>query len=436
MHSGSLFKILEILLMKIPDYIPAWHGQTNVVTRTMSMLGAPVLALAAKSRADGDIHLAGLESILIVRLDEIGDVVLTTPFIRELRRNAPLAWITLVVNPKVANLVEDCPYVDEILTFDPRAERPALLRLSARALRMARKSLWRRRFDLAVVPRFDVDHFHATFLGYFSGAANRVAYSERVSSVKHRLNTGYDRLLTRAIDGAEGEHEVLRNLNVLSFLGGIVRDDRLELWLRDTDRSYADLVVKSRGVRDGEFLVAFAPGAADPKRRWSPDRLVELGRHVLTDLSSHLVVVGGPGEQDLGSLLEDKLGSSVINLTGRSSLRETAAILGRCGLTVTSDSGPMHLAAAAGSAVVEISCHPRTAAPDHCNSPVRFRPWGVPSVVLQPEKPLPPCVDACEAKTAHCILGVTVEQVCEAIDTLTSKCSIAPKSKAAATHAN
>lgn len=422
--------------MRILDHLPAWPGQTNFVTRTMSVLGAPVLALAAKSRADGDIDLAGLKSILIVRLDQIGDVVLTTPFIRELRRNAPQAWITLVVNPKVANLVEDCPYVDEILTFNSRAERPALLRLTSRALLMASKSLWRRRFDLAVVPRFDVDHFHATFLGYFSGAANRVGYSEGISAVKQRLNAGYDRLLTRAIDGAAGEHEVLRNLNVLSFLGGVVGDDRLELWLREADRSHADLILKSRGVRDGEFLVAFAPGAADPKRRWSPDRLVELGRHVLRELSSHLVVVGGPGEQDLGSLLEDKLGSSVINLTGRRSLRETAAILERCSLTVASDSGPMHLAAAAGSAVVEISCHPRTAAPDHCNSPIRFRPWRVASVVLQPEKPAPPCVDACEAKAAHCVLGVTVEQVCEAIDTLTAKCSVVPKSKAATAHAN
>ncbi len=59
--------------------------------------------------------------MLVIRLDEIGDVVLTTPLLRELRRNLPRAWITLVVKKQVYNLVVNCPYVNEVLSFDWQA---------------------------------------------------------------------------------------------------------------------------------------------------------------------------------------------------------------------------------------------------------------------------------------------------------------------------
>src|SRR5208337_5093831 len=96
-------------------------------------------------------------------------------------------------------------------------------------------------------------------------------------------------------------------------------------------------------------------------------------------------------------------------------LRETAAVLERCQLAVTADSGPMHLAAAAGSAVVEISCHPRAGDAEHYNSPVRLHPWGVPYAVVQPEHAADGCRDSCESTEPHCILEIQPDQVLEAV---------------------
>ena len=78
--------------------------------------------------------------------------------------------------------------------------------------------------------------------------------------------------------------------------------------------------------------------------------------------------------------------------------------------------GPMHLAAAVGTPVVEISCHPLHGSVVHHNSPKRFGPFGVPHIVLQPEKPLPPCSDGCTATQAHCILNVSVMHVRKAVE--------------------
>ena len=80
------------------------------------------------------VLLDQIRSVLLLRLDEIGDVVLTTPLLRELRRNMPHAWITLVVKPGVLNLVELCPHVNEILTFDSRRQDEGSRPTHSRAL--------------------------------------------------------------------------------------------------------------------------------------------------------------------------------------------------------------------------------------------------------------------------------------------------------------
>ena len=378
-------------------------------------VGRPLYFLAGR-RAHKEISLKSARAILVVRLGEIGDTVLATPFLRELRRNAPGAWITLVVKPEVLNLVELCPYVNEIVTFDCRAlGRAGILKRHARALHLASTRLWRRRFDLALLPRWDVDYYHATYLTYFSGAARRVGYSEHVFQPKQQLNAGLDRLLTDVIDHRGAKHEVERNLDVLRFLGASVSDDHLEIWLDEEDRSFARRVCADEGIGPHDLVIALAPGAGALKRCWPVERFVELGRVLVREYDARLVVVGGPEDRHLGRELESGLGPAVLDLAGRTSLRETAAVLERCQLAVTNDSAPMHLAAAAGSSVVEISCHPRAADIEHYNSPVRLHPWGVPYAVLQPEHAADGCRDSCESSEPHCILEIQPDRVLEAV---------------------
>jgi heptosyltransferase-2 len=374
-------------------------------------VGRPLYFLAGR-RADKEISLKSVRAILVVRLDEIGDVVLTTPFLRELRRNAPAAWITLVVKPEVFNLVELCPYVNEVVTFDWRVSgRGWRLKRHSRALYLAATRLWRRRFDLALLARWGPDYYHWTYLAYFSGASRRVGYSERVLQRKQQLDAGPHRLLTDVIDHRGAKHEVERNLEVLRFLGANVPDDRLEIWLDKEDRSFARRVCAGEGIGPHDLVIALAPGAGAVKRCWPIERFAELGRLLVREYDARLAVVGGPEDRHLGGQLQSGLGPAVLNLTGRTTLRQTAAVLERCQLAVTTDSGPMHLAAAAGRAVVEISCHPRGGDAEHYNSPLLFHPWGVPHVVVQPEHATHPCRDSCESREPHCILGVETGEV-------------------------
>jgi heptosyltransferase-2 len=375
-------------------------------------VGSPLYFLAG-TRPDKEASLKSARAILVVCPDEIGNVVLATPFLRELRRNAPGGWITLAVKPEVLNLVELCPYVNEIVTFDWRVSgRAGTLKRHARALHLAATRLWRRRFDLAILPRWDADHYHSTYLIYFSGASRRVSYSEHVLQRKQQINAGFDGMLTDALPDTSAIHEVEQYLEVLRFLGAEANDERLELWLDPEDRLLARQLLAQHGIAREDGVIALAPGASAPRKCWPVERFVELGRILARECDARFVTVGGPQDWHLGLRLETELGSRrVLNLAGRTTLRQTAAVLERCCLTVSNDSGPMHLAAAVGRPVVEIAWHPCGGSPAEPDSPARFHPWGVPHVVVQPERATDGCRDSCVSSEPHCILGVETSTV-------------------------
>lgn len=380
-------------------------------------LGEPFFWILGLDRNRHDANLSQVNQVLVVRVENgIGDMVMTTPFLRELRRNLPGAWITLLVEPQIYNMGELCPYVNETLAFDWKVfGRYENLRRHGRALRLACKHLWSRHFDLAILPRWDFDYCHGTFVAYFSGAPLRLAYSENVNENKARMNAGFNRLYTHVLDDNSVKHEVERNLDIIRFIDGTVQEDQLEMWLGSEDEAFAGQVLASHEVCAGDLLIAFGVGAGEPKRMWPITCFAELGEWLQREYHARILLVGGKGEEKVGEELRRQLGDTVIDVVGRSTLRQTSSLLKGSHLYVGNDSGPMHLAAAAGVPVVEISCHPLDGSALHPNSPKRFRPWGVPHHVIQPEKALAPCSEACMSVEAHCILGIRVERVKEAV---------------------
>jgi ADP-heptose:LPS heptosyltransferase len=397
----------------------------QLLSRSVAALASPSVSavwIRALMRIRGLVtihvrtHAEEVRSILIIRPDAIGDVVMTGPFLRELRRAYPKAKISLILGPHTANLVETCPHIDRVLTNRVLTNRlPPLTRwwhpMSRRfvALSFARRHLWPARYDMAVVPRWGDDVYDASILALLSGAPCRVGYS----AWRPTKNGAYDRFYTLVVDDRSVRHEVERNLHLLSELRMDVRDDALELWLSDEDERVASQALASTGA---EALVALSPGAGSPRRIWSIQRYVEVG-HWLVDRGARLVVVGGPGDEGWGEELR-RIGGGVIDLTNRTTVRETAAVLARCSLFCGSDSGPMHLAAAVGVPIVEVSCHPVSGDDLHPNSPKRFGPWGVPNRVVQPETPKDDCAAGCRFEVPHCILNIRVDSVIAAIESL------------------
>jgi ADP-heptose:LPS heptosyltransferase len=280
-------------------------------------------------------------------------------------------------------------------------------------LRLSRRHLRPRRFDLALLPRWDVDFYHSAYVAYFSGAGCRIGYSECVTPFKRAMNRDFDLLLTRTLDDCKCRHEAERNLDLLRAAGAAVEDSQTELWLSDEDRDSTRKALSSRGLAPEDLLIGLGLGAGEEKRIWPLPRFIELARNLQREYGARFVAVGGPEDRDRGSRFAMELGADAISLAGELTLRQTAALFENTQLAITNDSGPMHLAAAAGAAVVEISCHPSSGDLNHRNSPMRFHPWTKEYAVAQPVEMSEPCTSGCESRDAHCILGVSVGMVQE-----------------------
>jgi len=372
-----------------------------------------VHSLRISDRISGD-NISDRRNILVVRLDEIGDVVLTIPFLRELRKNLPNSIITLVVKNNTYNLVQHCPYVDAIVPFGrPVSGIIDIFYNMANAVRIGNFLRRRRHYDLAISPRWDSDLYGAGLLVYCSGAKIRVGYSEKETGKKRRYNKWFDHLFTHVIQDGSVRHEVEHNLQVIHYLGGTVDDSRLECWVGDEDRTFADEVFVNAA---NNTRIAFSPGARHRRRMWPLDNFIAAASWCKDNTDARILVIGGAQDRTNCELFATKIGDNVINLAGKATLRQTAAVLGRCDLLVSNDSGPVHIAASMGIPVVVISCHPVSGEKAHMHSPARFGPWNISATVLQPAKAMPPCAETCSAQDAHCIRTISVEAVCAAIE--------------------
>ena len=384
------------------------------------LAGEPILRISGR-RKKTQLDLQQLRRVLIVQLDEIGDVVMTTPLLREARRNLPNSKISLLVTSTTFNLVECCPYVDEVLDFGQiRSGGVNAIKAPLKSLRAARRQLWKRQFDLAIVPRWDEDVHQAIFAAYFSGSTFRLGYSERVNERKALLNKGYDRLLSHPILDRSIQHEVDHDLGVLTLLDADIQSHDLELWTTSLDEQRAIEIVAEASTERSKIRVAFCPGAAAANRMWPIAGYLELGKRLQKEYGAHIFVIGGPSDTQLGKTICSSIGEGVTDLTGRTTLRETYALLKRCHLYIGSDTGPMHIAAAAQIPVIEISCHPKDGRTDSVNAPERVGPRTPVRVILQPESAMPQCSDECIGKMPHCITQITVKDVYFAVRSVLS----------------
>lgn len=297
--------------------------------------------------------------MVVVANEDVGDLVLRTPVFRGLRASLPRRRILLMTTPAGAALLEGSRWFDRVVTV-PGGRSPARVREFTGELFSAASP------DLAIVPRFDADPRHGALLALWSGAPWRVGYGARTTEARRVRNAGVDALLTQVVDGGGVRHEVERGLDVLAALPlPVEQDARLEL-------------PGDAAVLDGPPPIALGLGSG--RRAWPAERFREVAA---------------------------RFGAPVVELDPSMPPREALALLRSCRAYLGAGSELAHLAAAAGIPAVVVSCHPPGGSPDSADAPERFRPWGVPARVVQPDEPAgAECASACVHTEAHCILRV------------------------------
>lgn len=369
------------------------------------------------------VPLAQVKRIVICRVDVIGDMVLLSPFVRELRKNFPAAHIALVVQPVAESLYKHCPYIDELIVAEvPAPSAFYHLRLHSYLWRFAMKELLPRRFDLAFAPNWaemSVGSF-GRYLAYYSQAPIRIGFRERE---KKNGKLGFDNFFTELVDLEPLQHEVDKNLALLKHLHLRVEDESLEIALPpESEQELSAILAANANGYAGDY-VAMAPFSRNRLKEWPAQRFLEVAAYLFRQYGIKTVILGGKEDNMyVGNFLKEANAEGqdfIINLCGKTTLTQTAVALRRSLLFFGNDTGTMHIAAAVKTPVVALfgsSClH-------------RYAPRGE-AVVIQADLPCAPCRQAqhpiycgkCIYAKPECMYSITVEQVREALDSSLSK---------------
>jgi heptosyltransferase-2 len=287
--------------------------------------------------------------ILIRGVNWIGDAVITMPSIRAVRRAFPEAHISLLVHPWVADIFKENPYINDIILYDESFNG------IAGKFRLAKK-LRRQKFDIAILLQ---NAFDAALIARLAGIPERVGYS--------RDFRGF--LLTKAIPATKdtlSRHQVYYYLNLLKSMGIDAKETHPYIYLTDDERQWARNCLTVRAIHESPLhhpptpnpqpLIGINPGAAyGSAKRWLPERFAELISRIINELNGRVIIFGSKSEVGIvdeilsfvGAIHEFPLQHThILNMAGKTNLRELAALTAECDAFITNDSGPMHIASA------------------------------------------------------------------------------------------
>ena len=356
-------------------------------------------------------------AILVLRAEAIGDMVVTTPFLRELRRNYPKHHITLVCSPAVYNLVELCPYVDEILTYRKQFSRHKYITNLKQAFSFARKYLQQRNYEMAIVPAYaSPDAYAEAWMAYFAGIRKRIGYAEQTDAYKHEYYRGsIDIYFTHLLYPHEIVHEAEASLNILRYLQCEVKDEALEVWTDAEDKKFAAELFHSLGVNEEKIKLVLNLSTSNHTKDWPVENYQAVCRRLKEVYPVEILLIGTGSDAEAYRDEFCRAVPEVCDFTGKTTLRQTIEVLRRSDLYLGGDTGPMHLAAAcrlAGAAIYKTAKNVSAKLHDPAKT---FSPWQSEITVLQPDKALPGCENGCTLGYAHCIRQITVQQVTQAM---------------------
>ena len=270
--------------------------------------------------------------ILVIKLRATGDVVLATPVIENLKRRFPRTHLSFLTEEASADVLRWNPWLDELIVLPLHRWGNQGIRGSWREQARFYRNLRQRRFDLV----FDLfGNPRSALLTWLTGAPDRVGFAFR--GRRHAYTT----VVTPS--GQPG-HEVLFHLEALETLDIPVAADRPRVAIPGTANKKADAWLREHAPH-ARTVIGLNPGGGWAIKRWPPESFGRLADALIDEYGVDVLILWGPGEEGLVARVTGAMGNRPLVLP-ETTLAELGAYLERCGLLVSNDSAPMHMAAA------------------------------------------------------------------------------------------
>ena len=370
--------------------------------RALVRLADALMAPAAVRRAFRRADAGAPRRILCLRLERIGDLLMTLPALAELRALASDATIDLVVGSWNREIAQAIPGIDRVETVDAAwlARSDGHGGLSPAGL-VAHAIGWRsRRYDLAI--NFEPD-IRSNLALAFAGAGRTAGFR----------SGGGGPLLDVALDYDARSHTAD---NAVRLVRAALRESAagaVDATLRIPDAARAAASQRLAALGPGLKVGIHVSGGRENKQ-WPEARFREVAERLVRDRGAAIVLTGGPGDRaQVDSVRSALPPDRTLDLSEGADLVTVAAIVQQLDLFVTGDTGPMHLAHAVGTPIVAIFGP---------SDPKRYAPRGVHDVVVRIDLPCSPCnrirlpPARCVGHTPDCLAGIGAAQVLAAID--------------------
>ena len=332
--------------------------------------------------------------ILVIRLSSIGDILLTSPFLRQINLTFPQAEIDYIVKKEFEELIRYNPYINKIHIFDSSGEH---------SLKQLKKALKQRKYDYI----FDL---HNNFRSVFLRSGLSSSYQGIVKKDKFRQML----LLCFKLNFYQKPKPISQRYLETGLKTGIADDHQgLQLFWSDIESKNAGLILDQLNFKKTEKYICLAPGAGYFTKRWPVEYFAKLIELIHTQLKLKIIILGGTGDKEIATELVQM--PYVYNLAGQISLLETAVILSRGAVLVSNDTGLMHMSAAVQTPVIAI----------FGSSVVEwgFEPFRIPHILLE-EKGLycRPCShigrNSCPQKHFKCMRNISPQHVFDALKSI------------------
>ncbi|MFC1624270.1 glycosyltransferase [Candidatus Omnitrophota bacterium] len=323
--------------------------------------------------------------ILVIKIGAIGDVTLSVPSLRAIRNNFPNAFISVLVGTEARGILKKCPYIDEVILYDREGEDKGIKGLLSIGAIIRTKA-----FDMSI----DLQNNRAShIIGWLGAVPRRFGYNNRKFGflINNRL-----KYLKMGAGPIEEQFRILKRAGIDT----ITSSKRLEVWPGKDDFLYIDNILKNEWVRENQVLVGINIGSSWETKRWPLEYFAKLSDMLATN-DVRTVVTASKKEVDLAGSFTKMTQGKVINLAGKTTIAQLAALIKRCKVYITGDSAPMHIASGMGTDFIALfgPTDPR----------MHFEPTEK-GVVVKKETKCAPCYKP-DCKNIICMEKISVDEV-------------------------